>query len=194
MYPTGPNVWVGNSASHQGVREETEKCTKGMERRILGITWRDRKRASWIREQTKVKDILIAIKNKKWTWAGHVMRRHYNRWTTRVTEWQPRNGRKQGRQSVRWRDEIRAFTEPSWSSLTSERERWRMLGKAFVLQWTSNGWIWWWWWLEMHLGGIIVSVSSHEFTCLGSMPAMVLSPPLTQLFILPLGLAEKWAS
>ncbi len=29
MYPTGSNVWVGNLASHQGVREETEKCTKG---------------------------------------------------------------------------------------------------------------------------------------------------------------------
>ncbi len=29
MYPTGPHVWVGNLASHQGVEEETEKCTKG---------------------------------------------------------------------------------------------------------------------------------------------------------------------
>ncbi len=28
---------------------------------------------------------------------------------------------------VRWRDEIRAFVGPSWSSLT-DRERWRMLG------------------------------------------------------------------
>ncbi len=29
MYPTGPKVWVGNLASHQEVREETEKCKKG---------------------------------------------------------------------------------------------------------------------------------------------------------------------
>ncbi len=71
----------------------------GMER-MLGITWRDKKRALWIREQTKVGDILMTIKNKKWTWAGHVMRRCDNRWTTRVTEWQPMNGRRnQGRQS-----------------------------------------------------------------------------------------------
>ncbi len=47
---------------------------RGMERRLLGITWRDRKRASWIREHTNVADILMTIKNKKWTWAGHVMR------------------------------------------------------------------------------------------------------------------------
>ncbi len=90
---------------------------------MLGITWRDRKRASWIRKQTKIKDILMTIKNKKWTWAGHVMRRHDNRWTTKVTEWQPRNGRRNlCRQRVRWRDEIGAFAGPSWSSLTSDRE------------------------------------------------------------------------
>ncbi len=61
---------------------------------MLGITWRDRKRALWINEHTKVEDILMTIKNKKWTWTGHVMRRRDNRWTTRVTEWQPRNGRR----------------------------------------------------------------------------------------------------
>ncbi len=67
---------------------------------MLHITWRDKKRALWIREQTKFEDILMTIKNKKWIWAGHVMRRSDNRWTTRVTEWQPRNGRRnQGIQS-----------------------------------------------------------------------------------------------
>ncbi len=107
---------------------------------MLGRTWRYRKRAAWIRQQTKVEDILVRNKKKKWTWAGHVMRRRDNRWNTRVTKRQPRNGRRnQGRQRVRLRDEIRAFAGPSWSSLTSDRERWRMLGKAFVLQWTSNG-------------------------------------------------------
>ncbi len=115
---------------------------RGMERRMLGITWREKRRASWIREQMKVEDILVTIKNKKWTWAGHVMRRRDNRWTTRGTEWQPRNGRRnKGRQRVRWRDEIRAFAGQGLTSLTSDIEWWRMLGKAFVLQWISNGWI-----------------------------------------------------
>ncbi len=122
------------------LERKLRSAQRGMERRMLGITWRDRKRASWIREQTKVEDILKTIKNKKWTWAGHIMRRRDNRWTTRVTEWQPRNGRRnQGRQRVKWTDEIRAFAGANWSSLTTDRERWRMLGKAFVLQWTSNG-------------------------------------------------------
>ncbi len=63
------------------LERKLKSAQKGMERRMLGITWRDRKRASWTREQTKVEDILVTIKNKKWTWAGHVMRRRDNRWT-----------------------------------------------------------------------------------------------------------------
>ncbi len=44
-------------------------------------------------------------------------------WTMRVTEWKPRNGRRnQGKKRVRWRDEIGVFAGPSWSSLTSGRE------------------------------------------------------------------------
>ncbi len=71
---------------------------------MLGITWRDRKRATWIREQTEVEDILTTFKKKKWSWAGHVMRRTNIRWKKNVTEWEPRNyKRSQDRQKIRWR-------------------------------------------------------------------------------------------
>ena len=69
-----------------------------MERRMLGITMRDRKTNEWIREKTKVQDILKRIMLGKWTWAGHVARRTNGIWTTSVTEWTPRTGkRSQGR-------------------------------------------------------------------------------------------------
>ncbi len=32
-----------------------------------GVTWRDKKRRMWIREQTKVDDILPTSKMKKWS-------------------------------------------------------------------------------------------------------------------------------
>ena len=51
-----------------------------MERSMLGITLRDRKRSTWIREQTKVTDIIEVIKEQKWRWAGHIARREDNRW------------------------------------------------------------------------------------------------------------------
>ena len=57
-------------------RSETWKHTKpmdnklrsaqrGMERSMLGKSLRDKKRSSWIKENTRVKDILVAIKEKK---------------------------------------------------------------------------------------------------------------------------------
>ena len=60
------------------------------ERIMLNITWRDHKTAEWIREQTKLRDILETISKPKWTWAGHLTRRTDNRWTTKLTFWQPR--------------------------------------------------------------------------------------------------------
>ena len=59
---------------------------------MLGISLRDKKRASWIRENTKVKDILVTIKEQKWRWAGHIASREDNRWNKRLTDWTPREG------------------------------------------------------------------------------------------------------
>ncbi len=62
---------------------------RGMEMKILGITLRYRKRATWIRKQTKVENILLTVKEKKWSWAGHMMLKTNNGWTKKVTKWQP---------------------------------------------------------------------------------------------------------
>ncbi len=91
---------------------------------------RGRKRASWIMEQTRERRY-FGDYEKRGSWTGHVMRRGDDRWTTLRTEWQPRNCRSQGRQRTRWRDEIRAFAGAGWS-ITSDLERWRMLGEVFV--------------------------------------------------------------
>ena len=49
-------------------------------------------------KKTKVQDILKTIKLGKWTWGDHVARRTDGRWTTAVTEWTQRTGkRSQGR-------------------------------------------------------------------------------------------------
>jgi len=58
---------------------------------MLGITLRDRKRSTWIREKTKVKDIIQVVKQQKLRWTGHVARMNDNRWTKRLTDWHPYN-------------------------------------------------------------------------------------------------------
>ena len=73
-----------------------------MERKMLHITLHDKVKNSVIRSKTKVKDILEKIKEAKWRWTGHVARREDNRWTKRLTDWQPRTGkRRRGRQKRR---------------------------------------------------------------------------------------------
>ena len=46
------------------------------ERIMLNITWPDHKTAEWIREQTKLRDILETISKAKWTWAGHLTKKN----------------------------------------------------------------------------------------------------------------------
>ena len=109
------------------------------ERIMLNITWRDHKTAEWIREQTKLRDILETISKAKWTWAGHLTRRTDNRWTTKLTFWQPRDHtRNKGRPKFRWRDDLDKFRK-HWHRDASDRLRWRQMGKAYVQLRTFKG-------------------------------------------------------
>ena len=60
-----------------------------MERSMLNITYKDRKTNIWVREKTKVVDIISNVRKMKWYWAGHINRLKDDRWTTRVTTWRP---------------------------------------------------------------------------------------------------------
>ena len=66
------------------------------ERSMLNITLRDKKRNSWIRQKTKVRDILITLEKQYGNRPAMAMRRRDDRWTT--TEWTSRDGRRKRRQ------------------------------------------------------------------------------------------------
>ncbi len=67
------------------------RAQRGIEKKMLGVTWRDMKRATLIKKQSKAEDILTTVKMRKWSWARHIIRKTENRWIKRVTEWQPMN-------------------------------------------------------------------------------------------------------
>ena len=54
---------------------------------MLNITYKDRKTNFWVRERTKVIDIINTVRTMKWSWAGHINRLKDDRWTSRVTTW-----------------------------------------------------------------------------------------------------------
>ena len=86
----GCEIWTTTKYLEQKLRT----AQHAMERRMPNITLRDKVRNSEIRNKTEVKDIIEKIKAAKWRWAGHVVRRDDNRWTKRLTEWQPRTGKR----------------------------------------------------------------------------------------------------
>ena len=76
--------------SYESPRTKTSEYPKGNRE---NTAWYNQERASWIREQTKVEDILTIFKRKNGERTDY-------RWTVRITEWQPWDGeRKQDRQN-----------------------------------------------------------------------------------------------
>ena len=83
---------------------------------------------------------MVAIKEQKWRWAGHVARREGNRWSKRLTDWTPREGKRDRRRpDRRWRDEIEKTAGVTLQQLAKTQESWKRLWEAFVQQWTPNG-------------------------------------------------------
>jgi hypothetical protein len=118
------------------MQERLRTTQRSMERGMLGISKLDRKTNLWIREQTGLQDIVVQIKQLKWQWAGHVARTNDNRWTKKVTEWIPLQGkRKQARPKTRWEDEIIKKVGVTWPRLAKDRVTWLRHGEAFIQQW-----------------------------------------------------------
>ncbi|PZC75698.1 hypothetical protein B5X24_HaOG205730 [Helicoverpa armigera] len=119
--------------------EKFRVAQRGMERIMLGITLRDRKRNDWIRSKTKLTDVMEIIAKRKWTWAGHIARMDASRWTRRVLEWRPRaNKRERGRPPQRWVDDIRRHGGHDWMRRAQDRQKWKEREEAYVQKWTTE--------------------------------------------------------
>lgn len=122
-------------------KEDEEKlavCQRKIERSMLGLKLSDQIRNKTIRKKTKVIDLKKRIRQLKWNWAGHICRLENSKWTKRVTEWIPLDGkRKQGRPKKRWRDLFVQQCGPEWMRKARARDEWRDLGEAYVTEATT---------------------------------------------------------
>ncbi|PSN36639.1 hypothetical protein C0J52_22290 [Blattella germanica] len=97
-------------------------CQRKMQRKILGVTRRDRIPNTVLRQRTQATEIEHLATSKKWKWGGHVTRLQDNRWTYKTTVWDPRLGKMtQGRprQFVLVRQYNTAFNNRFGTSLAS---------------------------------------------------------------------------
>ena len=101
---------------------------RSTKRAMLNITRRDRIRNEIIRSKTKINDIIEKLSKMKGQWAGHIARMIDNRWTNKLTEWTPREGRRQrGRPKRRWREDVEEKAGTAWTRLAQDRLAWKQL-------------------------------------------------------------------
>ena len=112
---------------------------RAMERAMLGISLRDKKRNEWIRKKTGMTDVIHRIRSLKWQWAGHITRMEDERWKKHVLDWRPYEIRPTGRPPERWDNDIKRFlirqghtTDKNWQKLARDRDTWKILKKAFL--------------------------------------------------------------
>ena len=132
----GSETWVLNAA----ITQRLQTTQRSMERCMLGITRRDRKRNTWVRMMTGVTDIVDKVRSLKWRWAGHVARRNDNRWTSAVLNWIPRDVKRPRRRPMdRWNRDIIKYLGVTWQREAQDRENWKVLGEAYIRRRIENG-------------------------------------------------------
>ena len=84
------------------------------------VTLRDRVRCKDLRS-TGMRNASNLAERLKWKWSGHVARMDNNRWTHKITMWDPRvGGRNVGRQRTRWADQPKRLAGDQWSGKAKE--------------------------------------------------------------------------
>lgn len=118
--------------------EKLRVAQRAMERAMLGISLREQKRNEWIRKKTRIRDVVVAIEQQKWRWAGHIARMEQFKWTRRLMEWRPwENRRGRGRPPMRWVDDISKIAGPNWMKVARSRQKWKDLEEAYVRRRTT---------------------------------------------------------
>ena len=93
------------------------------ERSMLNITFNDRRTNIWVRERTKIIDIISNVRGMKWFWEGHINHLKDDRWASRVNTWrQYEKKKRRGRPAKRWRDDLdKYWSDTIWQRTAQNR-------------------------------------------------------------------------
>ena len=112
------------------------------QRRLLGITWRDKDRNEDIRKKTGSRKLEDIIKERMLRWLGHVLRMDNSRTAHQATDWELRGyKRKPGRPRKNWVDVIKRDLRDRWTWPGKKPRSWRMTKQNGVDVW-PNAAIW----------------------------------------------------
>ena len=89
------DTWCRDLDTDQTSTEQTCGRTDQNGKKYAQITYKDRMTNIWVRERTKLIDIIYTVRKMKWSWAGHINRLKDDRWTSTWRRYDKK--RRQGR-------------------------------------------------------------------------------------------------
>ena len=73
-----------------------------------------------------VKDVVVATRENKLRWAGHVARLRDDRWSSIINDWLPRERKRPvGRPPLRWREYMVNVAGQNWQGIAQDRVVWK---------------------------------------------------------------------
>ena len=125
----GSETWKMTKVIQKKLQTFINNCL----RNILGITWKDKIRNEMIWKKTGQEPIEIQIKERKWRWIGHTLRKSENNITKQAMKWNPQGRRRQGRPRNTWRRDVTkelADVKLTWKEaekMSKDRVKWKAL-------------------------------------------------------------------
>ena len=87
--------------------KKLEAARHKWQRKILGITWRDKITNDTVSERTGMQKMEDILRRKRLRWLGHIYRMDENRISKQVLKWSPADGRKKsGRPRKNWNSTV----------------------------------------------------------------------------------------
>ena len=104
---------------------QKKKLFHKFQRRLLGITWKDKVRNEDIRNETKLQRMDLIIKERRLRWLGHVLRMEDDRIPKQATRWQMDScTRRPGRPRSNWIDTVsRDLKSISWHGKMQSKQQ-----------------------------------------------------------------------
>ena len=118
----GSEVWSPTKAE-ENLLAVTERA---MERRMLKVFLCDHIKNDTLRQMSGVKDVVVATRENKLRWAGHVARLRDDRWSSIIKNWLPRERKRPvGRPPLRWREYMVKVVGQNWQGIAQDRVVWK---------------------------------------------------------------------
>ena len=136
----GSETWKMTKALQNKIQTFVNNCL----RRILNIRWQDKVRNEeiWRRADQVLLD--TQIKERKWRWIGHTLRKPENNIARQAMTWNPQGKRKQGRPKNTWRRDVmkdlaeRKHTWKDIERMSKDRVKWRVFVRGLCTRGCAN--------------------------------------------------------